>query len=121
MGDQRIAEDLGGDMGVGGAARMGEQACVIGLRGGGRVAPKPVGESSRDQCRVQPVLEREAHAEVGGQAERADHLGRTDPLGGLLDHSRIVPHASAGERPSKTVPMTVPARRRQLGNPCKQV
>jgi hypothetical protein len=30
---------------------------------------------------MQPVLEREAHPEVGRQAKRADQLGGTDSLG----------------------------------------
>jgi len=32
---------------------------------------------------VEPMLEREPHPEVGGQAQRSDHLGGPDLLGGL--------------------------------------
>jgi hypothetical protein len=59
---------------------MGEQAGVIGLRRRRRVNPEAVGEPARDQRAVQPVLERKAHPEVGGQAERADHLRGTNSL-----------------------------------------
>jgi hypothetical protein len=106
MGGQRVAKDLGGDVGVGGAARMGEEAGIVGLRGRRLVNPEALGEPGRDQGAVQPVLEREAHTEVGGQAERADHLGRTDPLGTRCfgPHRPTVtglPKATTG--PSRTV------------------
>jgi len=32
---------------------------------------------------VEPMLEREPHPEVGGQAQRSDHLGGPDLLDGL--------------------------------------
>jgi hypothetical protein len=55
---QGIAEDLSGDVRIGGAARVGKQAGVIGLRRRRGVDPEPVGESGRDQRAVQTVLER---------------------------------------------------------------
>jgi hypothetical protein len=89
VGGERVAEDLGGYVGVGGATRVREHAGVVGLRGRLGIEPEAVGESGRDQGALQPVLEREPHAEVGGQAQRRDHLGGANllgPLGRLVCH-----------------------------------
>jgi hypothetical protein len=59
---------------------MGEQAGVVRLGRRRPVNPEAIGEPARDQRAVQAVLEREAHPEVGGQAECADHLGGTNSL-----------------------------------------
>ena len=83
MGGERGPEELRGDVGVSGAARMGKQAGVIRLRRRRRVDPEPVSEPARDQRGVQPVLEREPHAEVGRQAQGPDHLRGADLLGAL--------------------------------------
>ncbi len=76
--ERAVVEEVGGDLGVGGAPDVEEQAAVVRLRRGRRVDPEPLAESDGDQGAVQAVLEREAHAEVGRQAERGDHLGRAD-------------------------------------------
>ena len=68
------AEELRGDVRIGGATRMSKQTGVVHLRRRRRVDPEPVSEPARDQRALQPVLEREPHAEVGRQAQRPDHL-----------------------------------------------
>ena len=64
MGRERPAEDLCGDVGIGGAPRMGEQAGVKGLRRRDAVEPEAVSEPGRDQRAVKTELERKAHPEV---------------------------------------------------------
>ena len=64
----------GGDVRVRGAARMGEEAGVVGLRHVLAVDAEAVGEPHRDQRAVQAVLEREPHAEVRRQAQGRDQL-----------------------------------------------
>jgi hypothetical protein len=71
IGGQRPAEDLRGDVGLGRAAGVAEQAGVVGLRCARSVDAQPVGQAHGDQRRVQAVLEREGHAEVGRQASAA--------------------------------------------------
>jgi hypothetical protein len=83
MNGQGIAEDLGGDVRIRGAARVGEEAAVVGLRRRRAVDAEPAAEPHRDQRGVQPVLERQAHAEVGGQAQGRDQLRASDLLGDL--------------------------------------
>jgi hypothetical protein len=79
MRGERTAKDLRADMRIGGAARMGEQTGVIGLHRGRAVDAEPV----TDQRRVQPVLERKAHPEVGGQAQRRHQLRGSNLLADL--------------------------------------
>jgi hypothetical protein len=83
VGRERVAKDLGGDVGVGRAAGVREHAGVVGLRGRLGIEPEAIGESGRDQGALQPVLERETHAGVGRQAQRPDHLRGADELGAL--------------------------------------
>ena len=99
MGGERVAEHLRGDVGVGGAARMAKQTGVVGLRCRRRIEPEPASEPRRDQRAVQPVLEREPHAEVGGQAQRRDHLRAADLLDALR---RLVCHAPTLSEPPGT-------------------
>jgi hypothetical protein len=78
MGRERIAENLRRDVRVRGAARMGEEANVVGLRDGLAVDAEPVGEPHRNQGAMQAVLEREPHAGVRRQAQRRDQLRASD-------------------------------------------
>jgi hypothetical protein len=80
---ERIAVDLRSDVRVRGAARMGEQARVVGLPAGLAVDAEAVGEAHRDQRAVQAVLEREPHAEVRRQTQRRSKLRASDPLAAL--------------------------------------
>ena len=96
MSGQRIAEDLRGDVGVGGAARMGKQAGVVGLRCRGRVDPEPVSEPRRGQRALEPMLEREPHAKIGRQTQGPDHLRGADLLGAL---GRLGCHAPTVSEP----------------------
>jgi hypothetical protein len=86
---ERTAEDLRGDVGVGRAARVREQAAVVRLRGVLLIDAEPVGEPHGDQRRVQPVLEGKAHAQVRAEAQRRDQFGCADALAAL----RLIPHA----------------------------
>ena len=63
---------------------------VVGLRRRRGVDTKPFGEPGRDQGGLQPVLERESHAEIGRQAQRRDHLRGAYAL---LTSGCIVRHA----------------------------
>ena len=83
MRRQRAAEDLRRDVRVGGAADVGQQGRVVGLRRRGAVDAEPVAEPHRDQRGLEPVLEREAHPEVGGQAQRCDQLRASHLLAAL--------------------------------------
>jgi hypothetical protein len=94
MRGERVAEDLGGDVGVGRAARVGEHAGVVRLRRRSTVNSEPLGEPARHQGGVQSVLEREAHAEVRREAQRADHFGSAYLLlasGCIVCHAATVP------------------------------
>ncbi len=73
-------EDLGGDLGVGSAARVGEQTGVVGLRRSLGVDPEAIAKPHRGEGAVQPVLERKAMAQVGGQTQRRDQLRGADSL-----------------------------------------
>ena len=83
MSGQGVAEDLWRDVRIRGATRVGEQAGVVGVRRRGGVDAEPFGEPARDQRAPQPMLERKAHAQVGGQAQRGDQLRAPDLLGAL--------------------------------------
>ena len=48
-----------------------QQACEVRLRGRGTVDSQPVGQPHRDERAVEPVLEREAHGEVGARQSAA--------------------------------------------------
>jgi hypothetical protein len=74
----RTAEDLGGDVRIGGAPRVGQQAGVIGLRRSRAVDAEPIAEPHRDHRGVQPMLERKPHAEVRGQAQGRNQLRGAD-------------------------------------------
>ena len=97
MGRHRVAEDLRGHVRVGGAARVREQAGVARLPPGLVVGAEALGEPHRDHRALQPMLEREPHPEVGGKAQRPDHLGRPDRLAArsLVRHGR---HGNRGQR-----------------------
>ena len=77
---QRVvgAEDLGGDVGIGRAADVEQQARVVRLRRRLRIDAQTVGKPHREQRAVQPVLERHPDAEVRRQRERGDHLRSAD-------------------------------------------
>jgi hypothetical protein len=79
---QRVVatEDLGGDVGVGRAADVEEQARVVGLRRRLWVDAQTVCEPHREQRAVQPVFERNADAQVRRQRERSDHLRGADRI-----------------------------------------
>ena len=80
VGRQRTAEDLRGDVDLGRAAGVREQAGVVGLGCCPSVDAEPVGEAHRDHRRLQPVLERKCHPQICRQAERGDQLGGADSL-----------------------------------------
>ena len=61
-------------MRIRGAPDVGQQARVVGVRGRRAIDTEPVAEPHRDQRGLEPVIEREAHPEVGGQAQRCDQL-----------------------------------------------
>jgi hypothetical protein len=65
---------------IGRATRVGEQAGVVGLRRRGGIESKPVSEPGRNQGAAQAVLERLAHAQVGGHAQRGDELRASNLL-----------------------------------------
>jgi hypothetical protein len=99
MGRERATEHLRNDPRFGGAPGMGEQAPVIRLGGRVPVDRQPLAQPHRDQRRLQAMLEGQAHAEVGRQAQGAHHLSRPHPLSPqrLLRHAETVtgPRSSA--------------------------
>jgi len=78
---QGTTEHLGGQVRVRRAARVRQQAPVIRLHRGLTVDTEPICQPHRDHGRVQAVLEREPHAEVGGEAQGADDLSGAQLLG----------------------------------------
>ena len=77
---QITAEDLGGDLRIGSAAAIREQARVVGLRCRLRIDSKTLAQPHRDLRCVQTVLERKAHGDVRRQAQRRHHLGSAHAL-----------------------------------------
>jgi hypothetical protein len=88
IGRQRviIAEGLGGDLRIGGAADVEQQARIVDLRGRLRVDAQPLAEPHGDQRALQAVLEGHPDPEVRGQRQRRDHLSGTDPFPALECH-----------------------------------
>jgi hypothetical protein len=80
---QAAAERLGENFGVGCASGVHQHAGVVGRRRGLTVDPQTVSETHGDQRAAQTMLQGQAHAEVGPQAQRPHHLGGADPLVGL--------------------------------------
>jgi hypothetical protein len=80
VGRQRvlIAEDLGGDVGICGAADVEQQARVVRLRRRLRIDAQSFAEPHRDQRAVQPVLEGNTDAEVSRQRQRRDQFRGAD-------------------------------------------
>ena len=97
----RAAEDLRGHVGIRGAAGIHQQAGVVGLRGRRAVDSETVRELHCHQRAVQALLERKAHPQVGGQAERRRNLRGAHsltPRRCLLRHAATVPQGA----PSRT-------------------
>jgi hypothetical protein len=90
----RTTEYPGGQVRVRRAARVGQQAPVIRLYRGLAVHAEPIRQPHRDHGRVQAVLEREPHAEVGGEAQGGDDLSGAQLLGCV---PRTVRWTHAGE------------------------
>jgi hypothetical protein len=88
MGRQRVivAESLGGDLRVGGAANVEQQARIVGLRGRLLVDAQPLAEPHRQQRALQAVLQRHPDPEVRRQRQRRHHLSGTDPFPALGCH-----------------------------------
>ncbi|MGE5289379.1 MAG: hypothetical protein ACM3ML_19700 [Micromonosporaceae bacterium] len=78
---QGTTEHLRGQMRIRRAARVRQQAPVIRLHRGLTVHTKPIRQPHRDHRRLQAVLEREPHAQIGGQAQGADDLSGAQLLG----------------------------------------
>ena len=74
------AEDLSGEVRLRGAAAVGEQAGVVGLRRRLRADSQTLAQSHRDLRCVQTVLERKAHGEIRRQAQCRHDLGRANAL-----------------------------------------
>ena len=68
------SEDLRPELRVRGAAGVEEQACVVGVPARVDVEAEVLAQSGGEDRGLQTVLERQAHTEVGRQAEGADHL-----------------------------------------------
>ena len=83
------AEEVRGDVGVGGAPDVEQLARVVGLACGLGVDTQAVGQPHGEQRAVQAVLQRYADAEVGRQGQRRDDLRGADTLAG---RRRIVGH-----------------------------
>jgi hypothetical protein len=83
MRRERIAEDLRGDVRIGRAPGVGEQAGVVGLRDALAIDAEAVGEAHGDQGAVQAVLQREPHPEVRRQAKGGDQLRAADLIAAL--------------------------------------
>ena len=68
------------DVGISGAARVHEKADVerlsLCIGADGQTLRQP----TRHQSRLKPVLEREAHSQIGGQTGGCDHLCGAHPL-----------------------------------------
>ena len=63
------------------------------------VDSEAIGQPHRNQRAVKALLEREAHSQVGRQAERRGHLGRTHTVASgrcLGRHAATVPDAESG-------------------------
>jgi hypothetical protein len=87
--ESAVFEQLGRDLGIGCAADVEEQACVIDLRSRLIVDPQPLAQAHRDKRALQAVLKGQSHAEIRGEAQRRNHLSGTDlvPAGrGLAWH-----------------------------------
>ena len=67
-------EDLRPELRVRGAAGVKEQARVVGVPARLGVEAEVLAKPGGEDRGLQTVLERQAHAEVGRQAEGADHL-----------------------------------------------
>jgi len=59
-----IAEDLGGDVAIGRAADVEQQAGVVRLRRGLGIDAKQVAKPHRNEGALQPMLERHADPEI---------------------------------------------------------
>ena len=97
-GQGPLIEQVGDDLGVGGATDVEQQARVVGLGRGLRIDAQALGESHRDQGAVQTVLEGKTGAEIRCQAECCDQLGGADLIRarrGLAWHAVTVPQPSA--------------------------
>ena len=93
-----LVEELGADLGVGRAAEVEEHRAVVGVPSGLGVHAEPLRQSGGHQGGVQPVLDREAHAEVGRQAQGRHDLRRPHGIG----PSRRLPGHLANVRRRRT-------------------
>jgi hypothetical protein len=73
-----LVEQLGGDLGIGGAAGIEQQARVIRLRRRLGVDSQAFTKPHREQRAVQAVLEGQPHAQVRGQTQRCNYFRGTD-------------------------------------------
>jgi hypothetical protein len=79
--DQVPAEDLRGDVCIGHAAGVEQQAEVVGIADGVLAGAGAARQPDREQRPLQTVLERQPHPEIGRQAERAGDLRGANPSG----------------------------------------
>lgn len=75
-----IREDLGGDLGIGCASHVEQQAHVIGLRGGVGIQAEGVAQAHGEQRASDPVFELHTECEIGGQGQRGDHFRGSDSI-----------------------------------------
>ena len=75
------AEDLRGELRVGRATRVEEQARVVRLAPGLDIDAQAFAETHGEQRALQAVLERQPHPEIRCEAEAADDLGGPDTIG----------------------------------------
>jgi hypothetical protein len=98
-----VRRDLGR---VRGAAQVAQQADADHLGAQRRIEAEPAGQPVRDQRAPDRVAERLAHAEVGCQRERGQHLDHPYRLGRAPRrvHHASLPHPPGGGAPSSRAP-----------------
>jgi hypothetical protein len=102
------AEELRGDVGVGHAGGMKQQARVVRLSQRVGVGAQALPEPRREQRALQAMLERQPHTEIGRQAEHADDLRGADSFG---THHSSCRHAADATSASCPLPGQQTARR----------
>jgi hypothetical protein len=98
---QLVAERLGRDLGFGGAAQEAQQGEVVDDVELGPAQVERIAETGRQHARAEGVLDRLAHAQVGGQRERRDKLGQPDSWFAALLHASVPGYASGAPHRSR--------------------
>ena len=71
-----IGEDLGGDLRVGRAADVEQQAYAVHVPGSVGIHAEAFAQAHGEERAADPVFELHAECEVGGKRQRSDHLRR---------------------------------------------